>query len=261
MTTPLPAVPPPGPPTPPPQPIRFFVFHIESPGAPDLYHNRREGDALQRISTLHDIPCVCRLTINGQAFVAALKLGLPEAMAEYPQRLPIIHISAHGDAEGVYLSDGSRLSWSQLRDLLTPVNQSLSDRLILCLSSCESFAGIRMAMHADEPAPYFAIVGTFKKPTWVEATVAYTVFYHQLSRLKTIPEAVQAMVLASDHDGWMFEMAATIKQQWIEALKSVNLQNAQAELIADAENSDISPEAKSLEADGEPGATVPPTAP
>lgn len=152
---------------PPEQRIKFFVFVIESPSAPDLYHRRSEGDVVRQAVELNGINCVVKTAISLEALEACLKVGLVEAMTHIPGHIPLLHISAHGDVHGIQLSDGCRISWEELKEHLRPVNRALDGRLVVCMSTCEGFAGIRMAMYPDEDElPYLALIGCSAKPTW-----------------------------------------------------------------------------------------------
>jgi hypothetical protein len=81
--------------------VRFFVFVIESPSAVDLYHRRSEGDIVRQAVELNGINCVVKTAISLQAFDASLKVGLAEAMNQFSGFIPLLHISAHGDADGI----------------------------------------------------------------------------------------------------------------------------------------------------------------
>ena len=83
------------------QRLKFFVYVVESPSAPDIYHGRSESFLLQQAIALNGIPCIARYAINKEAFYAAIRSGLSEAMAQHPNLLPIIHLSAHGDSHGI----------------------------------------------------------------------------------------------------------------------------------------------------------------
>ena len=78
------------------EPPRFFVYIVESPSAPDIYHGRSEGALVARALSLDLIPAISRTVINREALEAALRIGLPEAMSQLPEHLPIVHLSAHG---------------------------------------------------------------------------------------------------------------------------------------------------------------------
>jgi hypothetical protein len=57
----------------------LFVYIVESPSAPDLYHGRSEGNLVVTALGLSGIPCVTRTAINPEALAVALRIGLPEA--------------------------------------------------------------------------------------------------------------------------------------------------------------------------------------
>jgi len=218
-------------PLPPEQRIKFFVFVIESPSAVDLYQRRGEGEILQQAVRLNGIPCVVKTAICLQAFEASLKIGLPEAMNQVPGFTPLIHISAHGFAEGIELSNGEVIPWRALKDFFRPINQALNGSLVVCMSSCEGYAGIRMAMHVeDNDLPFLAIVGCAGKPTWADTAVAYTAFYHQLYRGEHISVAVNAMQVASGNPLFFLEHAENSRVAYLEYINASNPANAQAAL-------------------------------
>jgi hypothetical protein len=216
----------------------FFVFIVESPSAPDLYHGRSEGGRVAETLRLDAIPCVTKTTINRDAFTAALRLGLPAEMKQFEDRYPILHISAHGSTEGIQLSSGDVISWMELRQFLAPINQSLHGSLILCMSACKGYSACRMAMQeGEEPHPYFVMIGNFESPTWSDTAVAYLAFYHLLAKGRTIPEAVQAMAYASGDLNWASETAADSKQVYLEFIKDHPTPSAvqqQLETVAEA---------------------------
>ena len=218
-------------PLPPEQRVKFFVFVIESPSAVDLYHRRSEGDIVRQAVELNGIYCTVKTAISMDAFNACLKVGLSEAMNQLPGYIPLVHISAHGDANGIQLSDGYVLSWAELKEQIRPVNQALGGSLVVCMSSCEGYSGIRMAMHLEESElPYFALIGCGAQPTWGETAVAYATFYHQLWRGEHIDHAVQAMRVASGNDLFFLEHAEKSRQAYVEFLNTVNPAQAQENL-------------------------------
>lgn len=230
------------------QALKFFLYIIESPSAPDIYHGRSEGALVAKAVELDGIPSVSRTVINPFAFNAAVKIGLPEVMKEYPDRFPILHISAHGATHGIQLSSGDVLNWSDLRPMLTPINESLGGYLLLCMSACEGYNACQMAMQEDEgPHPYFSMVGNYGKPTWSDTAVAYSSFYHLLSKGYNLIDAVAGMKAASGDDNWIVETAEQSKQGYLEYLQTVVPVEAQFELQAVAEELPFPLEAKALE--------------
>jgi hypothetical protein len=228
----------------------FFVYIVESPSAPDLYHGRSEGALVANALRLDQIPCISRIAINSEAFLAALRIGLPQAMKTFPGRYPILHLSAHGAMAGIQLSSGEVIAWSDLRQLLVPINESLGGALLLCMSACEGYSACKMAMQqqADVKHPYFAMVGTYGQATWSDTAVSYLAFYHLLAKGRTIPEGVQAMNASSGLDSWTAEAARETHRNYIEFLKrSSQPAEAQQELETSAEKTALSPDAKALE--------------
>jgi hypothetical protein len=220
------------------QRIKFFVFVIESPSAVDLYHRRSEGGIVRQAVELNGIPCVVKTAISMTAFDACLKIGLSEAMNNLPGFIPLLHISAHGDREGIQLSDGEVIQWQSLREHLRPVNQAVGGSLIVCMSSCEGYMGVRMAMFPeDTDLPYYALIGCGSKPTWAETAVAFATLYHQLNRGEHISVAVDAMRVASGNQMFWLEHAENSRQGYIAYINSTTTPEvAQAnleQLVAD----------------------------
>jgi len=218
-------------PVPPEMRVKFLVFVIESPSAVDLYHRRSEGDIVRQAVELNGIMCVAKTAISREAFIACLKVGLSEAMRHMPGFIPLVHISAHGDAHGIQLSDGYLMSWAELKDHLRPINEALGGSLVVCMSSCEGYSGIRMAMHIEEESlPYLALIGCGSQPTWGETAVAYATLYHQLSRGEHIDHAVHAMCVASGNQQFFLEHAQTSRQVYVDYLNTLNPAEAQENL-------------------------------
>lgn len=211
--------------------LKFFVFVIESPSSIDLYHRRSEGEILQQAANLNQIPCIVKTAINYEAFEASLKIGLKEAMDDFKGLIPILHISAHGFEDGIQLSSGQIINWEQLAELLRPLNQALENSLLFCLSCCEGYSGIRMAMtEEDRDHPYYAIVANVEKPLWSDTAVAYSTFYHLLAKGHFITDAVSAMQVAAGNDKFWLQTAEGAKQTYIEHISSIDTQEVQQQL-------------------------------
>lgn len=216
---------------PPEKRMKFFVFVVESPSAVDLYHRRSEGEIIRQAVNLNQIPCIVRTAVNLEAFEASLKIGLTEEMKQYQGLIPILHISAHGDREGIQLSDDTVIPWADLRQLLAPINTALNNSLLVCLSSCEGYSGTRMAMFIkDESYPFYAIVANSEKPLWSDTAVAYSTFYHLLSKGKLIVDAVAAMRTASGDPAFVATTAKQSRQGYLDYIKGVDVPAAQEQL-------------------------------
>jgi hypothetical protein len=166
-----------------------------------------------------------------EAFEASLKIGLAEEMKRYEGLIPILHISAHGYSEGIQLSDSTVITWATLRQFLAPINTALNNGLLVCLSCCEGYSGMRMAMFIeDEGYPFYAIVANSEKPLWSDTAVAYSTFYHLISKGEFIVDAVNAMQIASGNHTFWVETAEQSRQGYLEYIKNVNAPAAQEQL-------------------------------
>ena len=163
------------------------VFILESPSAQDVLDDRDEGAALAAALRLAQVPSMLLRTPD--------RATLSEAfgrMAKAPLRgpdgrivVPHVHISAHGNGEGVALTNGERVGWADLRQLLLGFARA-TDRfstggmalLELCMSSCEG-ANARKMFDLGPPHPCAGIVGPRKPVTWSDSLVAFIAYYHQ----------------------------------------------------------------------------------
>lgn len=199
----------------------FFVYIIESPSAPDIYHSRSEIQPLYNALKLNQIQCISRCAISRIAFDAALNIGLKEVLQHFQGMRPIIHLSCHANSDGILLSDGDFVTWAELRGFLLPLNQIMNGELVLCMSCCEGYSGIRMAMSLEDDCyPYFCLIGTPEKPTWSDTCVAFTTLYHRISKGAHVNEAVEAMRMASGHNSFFVEWAENSKEAFIEYHKN-----------------------------------------
>lgn len=238
------------------QRLKFFVYIIESPSPVDLYHRRGEGVMLRQAINLNQIACTLRLAVNLEAFTAAIRIGLPEAMEAFPKMVPILHISAHGFSDGIQLSSGENILWYQLRELLLPVNQALSGGLIVCMSTCEGFSGSRMAMVPEsKDHPFWAIIGNCAKPTWPETAVAFATLYHLIANGRVITGAVEAMRIASGNSTFFVITAEESKRRYIEHIKHINTAGVIEDLEHQAEEAEPGELAKLLRLSDAPNAS------
>lgn len=217
------------------RPIKFFVFIVESPSAPDLYHRRTEGEILEQLLRLQGTTCVSRLAISREAFEAALKIGLSEEMRDLPDLMPILHISAHGFEDGIQLSNGEVLLWEELKEVLLPVNAAFQGFLVVCMSSCSGYSGIRMAMEVDGELPFFALVGCADSPTWSETAVAFSTFYHLIGRGAFLQDAVAAMRTASGNASFFADSGEALRQSFLEYIATPRPSEVRDELESEAQ--------------------------
>jgi hypothetical protein len=192
----------------------LFVYIIESPSAEDLLEGRAEGRALSEVLALAGIPYSYNLVTNLETWNIALGSRLQDADNCYPGRVPILHLSLHGNERGVALTDDTVFLWNQLKKELTPLNNKMEGSLLICMSSCFGAYGRRMARDNSTDNPFYALVGSSNKVSWPDAAVAYVTFYHLLFKGISIDECVEKMKLASHNNDFGVWRGSEIKDTW-----------------------------------------------
>ncbi len=105
-----------------------------------------------------------------------------------------------------------------------------------------------MAMQEGDGAhPYFAMVGNFGKPSWADTAVAYSAFYHRISKGHYFVDAVAAMKAASGDENWVIETAEESRRSYIDYLSTAVLDDARRALELVASNNSLPVGAKALE--------------
>ena len=140
---------------------------------------------------------------------------------------PILHFSAHGNQDGIQLTNGKFVTWEVLRNLIVPINRALNGVLLVSLSSCESFSACRMAMTENEDVPFFALVANTGKPKWNDSAVAFVTFYHHIFKGNLIPVAVNAMKVASGDNNFQSILGVQARHVWLEHIQRMRQQEAQ----------------------------------
>lgn len=206
----------------------FHVYIIESPRADDLYHGRFEGESIQKSLKLAGVSSTLRLTVNKEAFTASFSVGLVEYFKSCDEPpLPIIHISAHGNKDGIELTDKTFINWDYLKNLLIPVNKVLNGGLLISLSACSGSSGCIMSMKPGV-FPFHSVVGNTESPTWAETNIAYSTFYHLFKKGEDIEKAVEAMKVASGNPHFVCIKSADARllyMQEINRVKAINTIN------------------------------------
>ena len=186
--------------------IPFWVYIIESPSPEDLYYNINEGEILLKTLPLLGIKTIRNITASSNLFKKALTEDI-YTISENFKKVPVLHISTHGNKRGLKLTDESIVSWDKLKEYLGPINQEYKDILIICLSACESWTGCEMAM-CSGTRPYFYLIGCIGSPSWRETVVGFTAFYNLLTKRQNFNEIINAMNSAS---GGTYFTGATAK--------------------------------------------------
>lgn len=190
------------------------VYIIESPSPEDLYDGRCEGKALSEALRLAETDVTYSLASSRELFERALNFVVEDFFEKSGKwsAMPFVHISAHGDADGIQLTDGDYFEWDDFRETLVKINEQIGfvphvdktvstkiSRIVLCFSSCEGYNGYKI--HAVDPCPFQFLVGPIAPVTWPDALTAFQVFYHAVNYGgKPFSGAVQLMNTAAGLD-------------------------------------------------------------
>jgi hypothetical protein len=148
------------------------VFIIDTNYPEDHYHDRADGTIAQHILKAIGITADFRLAMNE----VYLKKSIRRALA---QKCDVIHLSCHGDDDGIGICDGSELSWEHFADLFQAYE---SPPKALVMSSCRGAAdGIKNAFENVPKRPTI-IVGTTADKYPADYVAAWALLYRDFKR-------------------------------------------------------------------------------
>ena len=184
-----------------------FVHIIESPDSMDLLDGRTEGEVLAKSLRLAGINMCYNLATNYATFLEALQ-RVYQAAGDFGG-VPVLHISAHGDEDGIALTDGTVLSWDDLR----PLCDEMQGSLLIGMSTCQGWEGGRIAM-SEDGYPFYALVGNVGDAAWSDSAVAFVALYHRLFQGAEVEDAVEAMRSASGDPNFDCWWGADARESW-----------------------------------------------
>lgn len=190
--------------------VPFFVYVIESPSAEDVFNNCSEGEMLKKTLSFYNFDCILRTATTKGIFVKALEEDIFYEINKRENVQLIIHISAHGNNEGLGATNNEHISWADIAELLEPINKKMSNGLLLCLSACQSSSACAMGL--SNKNPFLGMVANKDKPTWPETATAYTCFYHLFSKGVAPRDAVETMCKASGNEHFVFATIGEIRK-------------------------------------------------
>jgi hypothetical protein len=162
------------------------VYIVESPSSEDFLFGRREGQSLSEMLKLSQIPNVYLVAIDEPGFDRAVEIVLKDFQERLGREtgpvMPFLHLSCHGTEDGLLLSNEDIISWDTLREKLNilntaPTGTEFGSIFHLCISACQGLNAFQSDTPGS-PSPFAALIGTIEKVEWVDALVAYTVYYH-----------------------------------------------------------------------------------
>jgi hypothetical protein len=163
------------------------VHIIESPSPDDFLSDRREGPTLAAALKHAGIAAVVYTPVTKDSFTSVVELIAEHHSVQVEPEEVIVHLSAHGNDKGVGLTSKEMLGWPDLRGYLSYLNVVADGGLLVVMSTCEGYKGVKMA-HDKEPAPFRHLVGSDKKFPWSDTVAAFVPFYHLVAKKGRKPE-------------------------------------------------------------------------
>lgn len=190
----------------------FKVYIVESPGDEDLLLGKKEGDSLSEIFKLENIKYEYYLVVSRKMFKEAIQLiknDIIELKEEGLWVFPIIHLSCHGNDECICMSNGTKIEWSYLNNIIGDINDVFSDEeknnILLCMSSCYGLYAINADKDEDDDdskSPFSSLIGSEYEISWEDSLIAFSVFYHNyIIKEKSMIKSIVCMNSSIGEDG------------------------------------------------------------
>lgn len=186
----------------------YKIYIFESPSTKDIIENRKEGNSLFAALKLFNIDCIYLEFDSNESLISATNKIAEDVnkrgIGKIP--LPYLHLSMHGNEDGIMLSNGDILNWMDLRTILMQLNHEVKfakfdekvvSRFSLSMSACKGIYAYRMFNPNECLNPFWSLVGPISEIEWADSLTAFIVFYHSLIYKRNfIPEAIKRMNIA-----------------------------------------------------------------
>jgi hypothetical protein len=176
---------------------KFKILIAESVLAEDFYDDDREGHIVEAIARVLHWEASHKIVLDAKTLRRAINFASRKGY-------DILHLSCHGDANGIQLTDEAELSWDELADCFQNVERIPR---VLVISSCVGGDfGIAHAFRDRKrrPAVIFGAEGKANRSiTFTGACISWPVLYTSLAEVGLTPtafkEAVTKMNLITKH--------------------------------------------------------------
>jgi hypothetical protein len=153
----------------------FGILIAESVFAKDFYDNNREGQVVESIARVLNWESEYKIALDGKNLRRAIKTACTD---DYD----VLHLSCHGDEEGIQLTDETLLSWNELADCFQERERM---PCALVISSCVGGDhGIARAFGQRKRRPDVIFGSEATKPneiTFPGACIAWPILYTSLA--------------------------------------------------------------------------------
>lgn len=136
---------------------------------------------------------VIRFRVHTKEDVDAAMASL-EVRARTEGLLPWIHLEGHGssDEAGFLAADGAMCSWTELKNLLVPINVATNLNVVLVLATCYGGSFAR-AIETTDRAPVLGLLGPTREITVGDIEADFPAFYRTFLMQGSIKQALTAL--------------------------------------------------------------------
>lgn len=157
------------------------VLIVESSDPSDFYDDQLDGPSTLQLLRLFDIRCELRMVIDRAHFVKALEYAAAKDF-------DVIHLSCHGNVNGVGLADDTFLRWAEFARLFQRHRVQLR---ALVMSSCYgASAGVGRAFEAHSLRPNI-IFGSTDARRYYDYSLAWAILYRLFKKKGVTRDAAQ----------------------------------------------------------------------
>lgn len=125
-----------------------------------------------------------------------LKSGMAEVLDEINKSrlLPWLHLEGHGlsDENGFQLAAGGICTWSQLKEIITPLNVNVGLNLLLILATCYGGSFAR-AIRTTDRAPVLGILGPKQAIKVGKIEKDFAAFYRKFFESLSLKKALEVL--------------------------------------------------------------------
>ena len=102
---------------------------------------------------------------------------------------PIIHIEIHGNRDGLVLSSGEEILWSEFVPLCNGINRASNNNLLLVMAVCDGYQAIRKSSSIRDTCPFCTFIGPTSTVNSGEILKDFLKFYELLFQSGDIDQA------------------------------------------------------------------------
>ena len=123
--------------------------------------------------------------------------------------VPILHFECHGtsDKKGLYLADGTSITWSALKTHLVPINRATRCNLFVTLACCHG-AMLMECLDIFERSPCWGLLGPSGEVSSLDLKNSYSAFFLELLESSNADAAIVSLMQSPERRARYFLLTA-----------------------------------------------------